>query len=345
MVALVRPSFTPGRDMPPRYAALLQERDLELEILAHMLAQGSAYREAEMLGLQPSDFIQSSSAGTRLIREPDHTGYEVERTVETVADHAILAEALSLSRSERLNIHDAIEEVCHLRMAKTRNQIDRYRLEVQRQSVPALVEKARGVNPLTNEEFQRRVRSLRRLREALADEDRLAVIDRSVTVGGNKKSKDGKRRKSHSSTAVTPLRRSVVNRPDTEILSGGQTNSSSTDITADFGNGKPVTVTTTIFTPANPHRPMLFHRTVIDQNDQPQNEAAPEPTNEAVGRMFKKTAVKPDQNRSVSGDVEFHIEDDNDPFASEIAPGPGYITGQPQFTPAPKTQNLQPYTP
>src|SRR5205809_195703 len=109
MVALVRPTESPGRDMPPRYAALLQERDLELEILAYMLSQASAYREAEMLGLTPSDFIQSSSAGTRVIREADQTGHEVERTVETVADHCILAEAIAISRSERANIHDAFE--------------------------------------------------------------------------------------------------------------------------------------------------------------------------------------------------------------------------------------------
>src|SRR5215475_3821586 len=176
MVALVRPSENLRKDMPPRYAALLEERELELQILAHMLSQATAYREAEILGLSPDDFIQSSIAGTRTIREPDQTGYEVERSVDTVADHAILAEAIELSRAERINVHDAIEEVCHIRLAKIRNQIDRYRVEIQRQSVPALIDKARGAATLTTEEFQRRVRSLRRLRDALAEQAKPAAI-------------------------------------------------------------------------------------------------------------------------------------------------------------------------
>src|SRR5215471_13958894 len=106
MVALVRPSESPRKDMPPRYAALLQERELELDILAHMLSNAAACREAEMLGLSSADFIQSSLAGTRVIRESDSTGYELDRAVETVADHVILAEALSMSRSERMSVHD-----------------------------------------------------------------------------------------------------------------------------------------------------------------------------------------------------------------------------------------------
>ena len=352
MVALVRPSETPLKNMPPRYAALLQERDLELEILAHMLAQGSAYREAEMLGLSPSDFIQSSSAGTRLIREPDNTGHEVERTVDTVADHAILAEALSLSRSERMNIHDAIEEICHIRMAKTRNQIDRYRLEVQRQSVPALVEKARGVNPLTHEEFQRRVRSLRRLRDALADEDQLKAIDRSLAIPSNQNTKGTSNRKSNrqeSPTAVMPFRRSVVNRPGSESASGtgDYSQGSSSEIATEFEQGKPVTVTTTIFTPANPHRPVLFHRTVIEQNSQPASNPLPAAQEEVVDRLFKRTEVKPDPKPTFDSAVEmsFHIEDDNDAFAQSPAPGPGYIPGSQNYTAPPPTQNLQPYAP
>src|SRR5581483_1149985 len=301
MVALVRPSEKQRKDMPPRYAALLEERELELQILAHMLSQSTAFREAEILGLTPNDFIQSSVAGTRLVREPDSTGYEAERTVDTVADHVILAEAIALSRTERINVHDAIEEVCNVRLAKTRNQIDRYRIEIQRQSVPALIDKARGVAALTADEFQRRVRSLRRLRDALAEEEKPSNLPARVKTSGtgDQDAKPRSAKRKSKPVSVIPLRRAEVRRPEAEI---SEPDESSTDIAADFTSQEPVTVTTTIFNPANPQRPVLFHRTVINQGEQV--EMPPLPMDEPP-RMFRKSEVKPDPAQAYSVDSHF----------------------------------------